>query len=161
MAKKKTITALASLAMACLMPTACDSIDCTLYNSVNMRCGFYRSGKSVKLDDTLTVMAAGLDSILVNRMAAASELILPLSYYKDVDSIVMKVSMNGHALYDTIFVEKTNYAHFESPDCPTTMFHVIKEVRSTHTFIDSITVTIPQVNYAQREHLQIHFYDAD
>ncbi len=148
-------------ALASVLVMSCDSIDCSLYNSVNLFTNFYQGGKNVSLDGTLTVTAAGTDSVLVNTESKASKLQLPLSYYKDVDSIVLSIVGEGYDLKDTLFVEKTNTTHFESPDCPATMFHVITSVRSTHEFIDSITVTSPYVNYARTENLQIHLYSAD
>jgi hypothetical protein len=41
------------------------------------------------------------------------------------------------------------------------MFHFITEVNSTHTFIDSLSLVNPTVNYADVENIQIHFRSAD
>lgn len=152
---------LSRIALVSLAVMSCDSIDCTLYNSVDMFTNFYQGGKKVSLTGTLTVTVAGSDSVLINAESNASKLELPLSYYKDVDSIVLNVVGDGYDMRDTVFVEKTNTTHFESPDCPATMFHVITSVRSTHEFIDSITVISPYVNYARTENIQIHLHSSD
>ena len=148
--------------LACLFALAglysCDTIDCTLNNTVVMTCKFYQDGKAVQLHDTLTVTAAGTDAVLVNRKYNASSLALPLSYFNPEDTILLNITGNGYAVTDTLWVEKTSYNHFESPDCPVNMFHNITGVRSTHLFIDSVTITRPEVNFIEYENLQIHFY---
>lgn len=146
--------------LASAAAVSCDSIDCTLYNSVDMFGGFYQGGRNVSLTDTLTITAAGTDSVLLNRKVGAANFQIPLSYYNGVDSVVLYVKGDGYELTDTLFVEKTNSVHFESPDCPTTMFHKITAVRSTHEFIDSVTVISEDVNYARTENIQIHLFAA-
>ena len=132
---------------------SCDSIDCTLENTVVMLCNIYQDGKTVQINDTLTITAN--DSIvLLNRKTGASTLKLSLSYFQPVDTLVLAVAGTGYTFTDTVWIEKT----FESPDCPVNMFHHITDVRSTHVFIDSISITQPDVNFAEHENLQIHMY---
>lgn len=156
MSKIHPTRALTALLAASALLAACDSIDCTLYNTVSLSCSFYSEGKAVKLDDTLTVSATGTDSVLVNRMLGASTLELPLSYAQSEDTLVLHVYGPELDVRDTLWVEKTNTPHFESPDCPTNMFHQIKSVRHTSTFIDSVTITRSLVDYDQTENLRIH-----
>ena len=147
---------LGAIAVGAAALAACDSIDCTLYNTVSLACSFYSEGHAVKLTDTLTVSALGTDSILVNSLIGASKLELPLSYSQDADTLVLRIYGEEYDLSDTLWVEKTNTPHFESPDCPTTMFYQIKSVRHTSTFIDSVTITRNLVDYDQTENIRIH-----
>ena len=147
---------LGAIAVGAAALAACDSIDCTLYNTVSLACSFYSEGQAVKLTDTLTVSALGTDSILVNSLIGASKLELPLSYSQDADTLVLRIYGEEYDLSDTLWVEKTNTPHFESPDCPTTMFPQIKSVRHTSTFIDSVTITRNLVDYDQTENIRIH-----
>lgn len=140
---------------------SCESADCTLQNSVALHCGFYGGGKNVSLTDTLTVTTAGSDSVLLNRKVNAKDLVLPMSFWSDCDTLVLHLWGSEYDLRDTLFVEKTNTPHFEAPDCPTTMFHQITAARCTHQFIDSITVKADRVNYGEYEHIQIHLRTAD
>ena len=118
----------------------CDTIDCTLNNTVVMTCNFYQDGKEAQLNDTITVTAPHAQDVLVNRKQNASSLALPLSYFNSTDTLVLKVSGDGYTVTDTLWVEKTSYNHFESPDCPVNMFHDITAVRSTHLFITFFSI---------------------
>ena len=55
----RKLTALCSLLIAhsSLLILSCDSIDCTLYNSVDMFCNLYQDGKPASIADTLTITA--------------------------------------------------------------------------------------------------------
>lgn len=139
---------------------SCDTIDCTLNNTVAMTCNFFQDGKAVQLNDTLTITAAGTDSVLVNRKLGASSLTLPLSFFNPVDTLLLNVRNANYAVTDTLWIEKTSYNHFESPDCPVNMFHNITAVRSTHLFIDTVTISRKEVDFYQDENLQIHFYSS-
>ena len=138
----------------------CETIDCTLNNTVAMTCDFYQDGKAVQLNDTLTVTANSPDVVLINRKLNVSKLALSLSYFNEVDTLLFNVSSKDYNLTDTLWIEKTSYNHFESPDCPVNMFHHITSVRSTHLFIDSVTITRADVDFYEDENLQIHFYPA-
>jgi hypothetical protein len=143
---------------ALLFQAGCDTIDCTLYNTVICKASFYGDGKAVAITDVLTVTTCGVDSVLINQKREAQTLELPLSYWQDTDTLVFSVMGEEYALMDTLWIDKENSPHFESPDCPCTMFHRICAVRTTHTFIDSVTIVQPLVNYEETEHLQIHVH---
>ncbi len=158
----RKLTALCSrlTALCSLLMLSCDSIDCTLYNSVDMFCNLYQDGKPASLADTLTITAAGTDSVLLNRKVGAYKFQLPLSYHGDTDSIVLTVRGKDYEVADTIFVTKTNMVHFESPDCPATMFHKITSVSCTHEFIQAVVLVSEDINYARTENIQIHLHPA-
>lgn len=137
---------------------SCDTIDCTLNNIVEMRCNFYQNGNSAQLNDTLTITAIGTDEVLLNRKYMVSTFVLPLSYFNPEDTLVLTVKGEDYVVSDTMWITKTSFNHFESPDCPVNMFHDITAVRTTHLFIDSVTITHSDVNFSDHENLQIHFY---
>lgn len=138
----------------------CDTIDCTLDNTVVMRCSFFKDGNAVQLHDLLTITANDTNIVLLNSQRDASYIKLSLSYFNTEDTLVFHVTGDRYELTDTLWIKKTSYNHFESPDCPVNMFHHITEVRSTHMYIDSVTITQPDVNFAEHENLQIHFYSS-
>ena len=144
-----------------LLLAACDSYDCTLYNTVALYGAFDKEGEAVAISDTLTITACGTDAVLLNRSVKTSKLVLPLSYWQAEDTLVFSINGTssdgeGYLLQDTVWITKTNQVHYESPDCPTTLFHTIQGVRNTNQFIDSITVVRSSVNYETTINLQIH-----
>ncbi|MGN0233116.1 MAG: DUF6452 family protein [Bacteroidaceae bacterium] len=153
---KYTKRAISMLVLAVTTLVSCDSIDCTLYNTVSLSCTFFSEGNAVKLTDTLTVSAFGTDSILINRVVGVASLELPLSYRQEQDTIVLHLYGEGYDMHDTLWIEKSDITHFESPDCPTAMFHQIISVEHTHNIIDSIIIIRSLVDYDQTENIRIH-----
>lgn len=144
----------------CLLLTsllvACESADCTLQNKVALNAGFYAGSAAVQLSgDTLTITAIGTDSVLLNRGLNVHKFSVPMSYAQPVDTFVLHLYGEEYDLYDTIWAAKTNYPYFESPDCPAFFFHDISSVGCTNTFIDSVKLVIPKVNFGQYEQLKI------
>ena len=138
------------------MMTACEEIDCSLYNTVTFYAGFYSGGAAVSITDTLTITSGLQERVLLNRKVGASGWELPLSYWQDEDTLTLHVTGEDYIIRDTVWVRKTNTPHFESPDCPTNMFHEITSIACTHHFIDSVTVIKASVDYAQVENIQLH-----
>ena len=141
---------------AILLLVACESYDCTLNNYVGMYGTFYRDGNAVSINDTLTITSGKTGMVLLNRSVGTSKLTLPLSYWHDEDTLVFSVESESYLLRDSVWIAKTNMVHYESPDCPMTLFHTIQSVRSTHEFIDSISIIRSTVNYETTENLRIH-----
>lgn len=148
--------------VAVLAMTACNDAQCPLNNVVLTHYAFYaidENGQSqaVALTDTLTVRACGTDSILINKLLKASELELPMSYVNAEDTLVFEYINDGVYGRDTIRIAKTDQPHYESPDCPTSMFHIITSASHTDLFIDSVVVVKPSVNYDLQENIRIYF----
>ncbi len=156
--KKNIVTAV--IAILCVI-CGCDSIDCSLYNSVSYTTVFYANGKAVTINDTLTITACGTDSVLLNKKAGAGSVKLPMSFWNAEDTLVFTVCNKDYIMHDTVWIAKQNTPHYESPDCPTNMFHEIIGVRCTHTFIDSISILQPSVNYAETQNLSIHLISGE
>ena len=138
---------------------ACDSIDCSLDNQVLCRMAFYDGqGKAVTLADTLTITAQGTDSILWNRGISTSQVELSLSYYQAADTLLLTVTGKDYEMSDRIIIEKENYEHFESLDCPVKMMHRIQRATATNYFIDSVVVVNPEVVYSNGENIKIYVH---
>ena len=146
------------IASIVLLLAACESYDCTLYNHVGCYGAFYQDSASVSFDDTLTITAGKSGPVLLNKSVGTSRIDLPLSYWQAEDTLVLTVKGMDYLFQDTIWISKSNQVHYESPDCPTTLFHTIQGVRSTHEFIDSINVIRSSVNYEQTNNLEIHLF---
>ena len=150
---------------------ACDNVSCPLNNTVECVYGFYAStrtaggpfvaGNAVSVADTLTVTALGADSVLINRLYNKSGMKLPVSFYAEMDSIMLTFKDTlGQVARDTIYVSKTNQAHLDDPSCPLHMWHTVTAVSSSHNLIDSILINHPEINYDGLENLQIYFRTA-
>lgn len=139
--------------------TGCENIDCTLNNVVLCHFSFYdtSTGESIVLLDTLTVTAEGTDSVLLNRATSKKDVSVPLSYYQEKDTLNFIITSKDNDVYkSSIIIQKSSQAHFESPDCPATMFHNIYGAQAYGgTVIDSVAVTRKEVNYLQDENIKV------
>lgn len=145
---------------------SCDSIDCTINNVVSLTIAFYDSDtkKEVQISDTLNVTAEGTDSLLYNRGIKVKNITVPMSYWLAADTLNLdfyNVDTDTHHPV-TLQIDKTNVPHYESPDCPTTMFHQIQNVKYTSTtnYVDSVIVVNPFVNYNAQENIRIYLHPA-
>lgn len=131
-----------------------------------MTIGLYDSEtlQSLTLEDTLTVKASGTDSILLNRALGVNSIQLPIRQGSKMDTLMFCFSNKGHQIaIDTIFLGHTNEPHFESIDCPPSVFHTITHVSWTsHPLsklpltIDSVAVARTKVNYDDVENLKVY-----
>lgn len=129
--------------------------DCVVENVSYARFNFYdKSNASVKLSATITVTAAGTDSILVNKETSASGLELPVSYTAREDTFVIQYT---DLMRDTIFMSHTNIPYFISMDCGMAMYHLVEKINCTHYAIDSIKLVNPQINFDPNENFKIYY----
>ncbi len=141
---------------------ACDSTDCPINNIVYSTYGFYVAtdeGESkVQVSDTLTVTACGTDSVLINRLVRGSEVELPVSHAAATDTLIFHFTDTaGRTRRDTIWMDKENIPHYESPTCPASMFHHATAVRWTRLLVDSVSIVNPNINYNVAENFKIYF----
>ncbi len=133
---------------------ACSSIECPVQNTVAT---VYECGDTLK--DTLTVhtkLKSGKDTILLNKKINATGFKLPISYQHPVDTLLFETVKL--AVTDTVWVEKSDFPHFESVDCGVSYFHELRSVRSTNQGIDSIVITKSFVDYdPSKAHILIYF----
>ena len=145
---------------------SCESIDCTLNNVVTCNYAFYGAeGDAVVVSDTMTIVTEGTDSVLFNRGTKVSSFKLPMSYWHEEDTLHFSFTSESRdfELLMTLYVKKANVLHFESPDCPTTMFHDLKSVifETNASFVDSVVIVNKAVNYDAKENIRIYLHTAD
>lgn len=148
-----------------LLTTGCTNIDCPLDNVVMMKCDFYskESGVRTTLAEILTVRPASRDTILLNQATALSSILLPLKEGEDRDTLLFQFSDEEERFAeDTLFIQHKRQAHFESVDCPSSVFHTITEVRAVgHDLslmpvtVDSVALIRSLVNYDDIENVRI------
>ncbi len=145
---------------------SCSSSDCPLNNTVMQKCGFYDAdGTVLTVGDTLTVTVR--DSVVLNRLTDGTSIKLPMSYNEPADTLVFVFKPAGavETVADTVVVSKTNSPHFVSLDCARSMFHTITGVSCSKRTPDAVykyaigqvVITNAEVNYEERENLQIFF----
>lgn len=150
---------------ASLFITGCSNINCPLDNVVMMQCNFYESEtkRALTLHDVLDVMPANSDTVLINRITQVDHILLPLREGGDLDTLLLQFSNAAEqTATDTLFITHTRQPHFESIDCPASVFHTITAVRATsHPLselpltIDSVSVVRSAVNYDDIENIRI------
>lgn len=156
---RPTLRSLAALPLllAALLLAACSSIDCPLNNRV-MATYKWAGDVTTLSQDTLTVstlrsQSEGDDTVLVNRTIGVDSINLPMSYSRAEDEFfftftpVADSTSARTAATDTVWVAKTDEAHFEAVDCSPAVFHTITGVRHTRHAIDSIRINNNQVTY--------------
>lgn len=145
--------------------TACAEIDCPLQNIVALRVGFYGAdGAQIQLPDTLSILAAGTDSVLFNRGIAITSVDIPVSYTREADTLLLHMAdAAGRVATDSLIFGHTNQVHFENIDCPPAVFHSITSVRWTShdpsvlpMTVDSVVVASPNINYDAQENLKVY-----
>lgn len=149
-----------TILIAGLLTMSCDDIDCTLYNIVECKLAFYDAdNNALQLNDTLDVYAEGIESPLLNKLKGKSNFAVPLSYFKDKDTLQLIIHGDGYLYEDWLIIEKTNIEHFESLNCPVKMFHTITGVStSSNSIIDSVSITNPNVEYNNGENIKIYLH---
>ena len=134
--------------------TACSSEDCPINNTVQGKMAFYNSlGDAISINGILSmsVVRPQGDSVILNKMMNAADVTFPLSY-----------EFNGNiVVYDTLYISHSNTPTLVSIDCGTAMFHTITAASSTHTLIDTLIINSPEVNYDERENIQVIYRTND
>lgn len=104
--------------------------------------------------DSLTVTAAGTDSIVANRLAQVTVFSLPLRYAVDSTELVFHYVKK---VTDTVVIRHTNKPYFISMDCGYQMQQSITSIRYTHHNIDSIYIANPEANINGTKNLEIFY----
>ena len=96
---------------------ACESTDCPINNIVYSTYGFYaatdEAESKIQVLDTLTITAAGTDSILINRLVRGSEVELPVSYSAATDTLIFHFTdTTSRTRRDTIWIDKENIPQY-------------------------------------------------
>ena len=148
------------------LSVACTNIDCPLDNVVEMTCGLYRAedGASLTLTHVLTVSTGGSkDSILLNQAQNIDAFLLPLRQGSEMDTLLLNFSDATRSATDTLFISHNNVPHFESLDCPASIFHQLTSVRWTsHAWkeypltVDSAAIVRKVVDYENIENIKLY-----
>lgn len=173
MAKLLLSSALGLLAMSMTLGTgSCTNIDCPLDNQVEMVLNFYDDSthKAFILTDTLSVYGIKGDTtqLLFNRAIGHRTLRLPLNVASGRDTLLFRfTSASEETAEDTLIVEHMPKSHFESLDCPASVFHTLTKVEwRAHNLAHglpkykNILITNPNVAYENVEHIKVFFRSA-
>lgn len=157
---------LAIVAM-CLV-SSCSSIECGIDNLVTCVWNFEPSVgsdySSIYFSLSSRRVSDGNDTVLVNRKAELGNVKLPMSYALNADTLTLTVERQMEDGFielgkDIVIVEKTNEPIFESVDCSPRFHHTIKNVKSSHNYIDTIEVVNEKVlNQPANENLRLYLY---
>ena len=144
--------------------SACSNIDCPLDNVVSLQCNLYDAStqSALTLSDVLSVTPAGRDTLLLNQATGIKSFLLPLKEAGTQDTLLLHfANAQGAVQVDTLFVNHTPQPHFESLDCPSSVFHTLNVVRvsaqgSTNSaIVDSVSLVRPIVNYDDIENIRL------
>ena len=161
---KRTIQCLVALLATICSMTGCEGgYECSLNNVAYNRICFYTadgSGNSEQyaLPEILTVkmMINGRDSIVVNHIQGAKEVLLPVSYAKECDTVIF--SYEGRTT-DTLYVQHTNIPIYQSMECGVIMHHTLTGLINTESLIDSTAITDANVNFENNENIKVYFVE--
>lgn len=144
---------------------ACSGEDCPINNTVRGKMMFYNDlGDAVSINAILSVSVVRPqgDSVVLNKKTSATDVTFPLSYVNETDTFIYCYDFNGvHTLYDTLYISHTNTPTLVSVDCGTAMFHTITAAWSTHTLIDTLIIKSHEINYDERENIQVIYRTND
>ena len=144
--------------------SACSNIDCPLDNVVSLQCNLYDAStqSTLTLSDVLSVTPAGRDTLLLNQATGIKSFLLPLKEAGAQDTLLLHfANAQGAVQVDTLFVNHTPQPHFESLDCPSSVFHTLNAVRvsaqgsANSAIVDSVSLVRPIVNYDDVENIRL------
>ena len=95
------------------------------------------------------------DTILLNNLHGASSMKVPMSYFREMDTLV--IAYRSITRKDTIKIQHSSYANVELPECGTYRFHTLQHIWSTDAAIDHIEISEPKVNYDGNINVKIFF----
>jgi len=156
------VYAMSKLLCLAVSIAACSSEDCPINNTVAGKMVFYdQKNRPVVINGILSVsvMRPQGDSVVLNQKSNASELVFPLSYTHETDTFVF--DYNGGMVYDTLYISHTNSPTLVSVACGTAMYHSITKAHCTRHMIDTLIIKSAEVNYDERENIQVIYPTAD
>ena len=145
---------------------SCTSIDCPLDNQVEMVLNFYHyeTKKELSLSDTLSIYGVKGDTtqLLFNRAIGQRTIRVPLNVASERDTLLLRFSSSAETATDTLIVSHQPKSHFESLDCPASVFHTLTKVNwhahqntSNLLTVQEVLITNPNVAYENVEHLKV------
>ena len=145
----------AGLMALLVLPLGCTTDDLCLSNQHALQTGFYSafSEKDSLLKGT-TVYGFEFNTNIYKEQDL-SKMFLPLSFESDTSVFVI----TNNTLYDTLWVKHLKELNFISRKCGFTFNFEIDTLWYTKTFIDSVALTYPRINYGETfENVEIYLY---
>ena len=142
--------------------SACSSGDCPINNMVQGKMAFYDEyGEAISYTGAFSVYVVRPqgDSVVLNMKTGAAEVLFPLSYVHETDTLIFDYNNTG--VRDSLFISHTNTPTLVSVDCGAAMFHTLTSVSSTHHEIDTLILKSSAVNYDERENIQVIYHIRD
>ena len=161
MMKGKNITYIMAILLATLFIGCENGYDCYLENTAYDRIGFYRSDSSeVKYEFpealTVSLMVNGKDSIVVNHIVNTANLMLPMSYTSECDTVIFSYE---NSLADTLYFLHENIPYYQSMECGTIMYHRLEGIEHTRRLVDSVAIVQEYVKFDANENVKIFFVE--
>jgi hypothetical protein len=158
MRKINFITNLSALLLLLISITACNEDNCMREGRCMASFYFYsKTTKAAVTVDSLTVLALGTDSILINKDAKIKSFTLPLDMTKSTTTFILKYGEKTGKPIDTLIINQTNKAVYISKACGTAVYHYINDITCpTKSIIDSIA--IKNVEVKENEADNVHLY---
>ncbi len=153
-----------------LQSSCAEESDCSMMGRPLMHCTLYSINpqtQHIRKDtlDSLTVLAVGTDSVILNNQKNVHTLSLPLRYNADVTGLIFQYAPNTSPSYvDTVYIYHTNTPFFQSTDCGYLMKQAIDSVivRSRRLpeeplHIDAVEITNNEANIYGNQNLQLFY----
>ena len=100
---------------------------------------------------------------LLNQAQNIDAFLLPLRQGSEMDTLLLNFSDATRSATDTLFISHNNVPHFESLDCPASIFHQLTSVRWTsHALkefpltVDSAAIVRKVVDYENIENIKLY-----
>lgn len=123
----------------------------TYNNTTNSRTAVYLN------IDSITVKGIGIDSVLYNNTKKINSVTLPLNKAGSTNIIsAFEIAFNN--ITDTITIIHNNQSQYLSLECGSIVTHKIDTVLTTNHFIDSVSISVHDVNTSTsaKEHIKIY-----
>jgi len=104
---------------------------------------------------TQTVATVRRDTVLVNKLVGATSMSLPMKYFSNNDTIIIKYASITNR--DTLYISHESYSNVDLPECGTHRFHLLKAINTTYNGISNIEIVDNEVNYEGNENVKIFF----
>lgn len=104
---------------------------------------------------TETITTVRRDTIIGNQLSGLATMKLPMSYYHEYDTIVIRYASISNR--DTLYIRHIGYSNVDLPECGTHRFHTLLGIRSTESGIDHVEIVNPEVDYRGSENIRIYF----
>ncbi len=141
--------------MLYLFISSCNNDDIYLSNQQAVQASFYTVRESGEVKDTVvySLFAYGLenDKILDNDTVDASSLFLPLDLNSNQTQWVLNTIKSTGTFSATITFEYEKELDFVSGNSGMTQNIILKKVSHTGSFIDSVVISYPNINYDENQ----------